>query len=133
MATPEQDVTEAELAVLDALWDSGPSAIRALTEALYPGGSASEYATVQKLLERLEAKGWVSRKRGPGPHVFRPRHDRSALIDHRLQATADQLCGGSFAGLLSCLVSGKRLSKAERQRLRSLIDSCDRGGGRRRS
>src|SRR5206468_5487882 len=51
------DVPDAELAVLRELWDKGPESIRQLTDALYPGGSDAHYATVQKLLERLEAKG----------------------------------------------------------------------------
>ena len=44
-----------ELDVLRALWEDGPATIRALTDRLYPRGGASEYATVQKLLERLES------------------------------------------------------------------------------
>ena len=38
MPRPEQDVTEAELAVLEALWEGETATIRALTDALYPGG-----------------------------------------------------------------------------------------------
>ena len=55
MARAPQDVTEAELALLRVLWDRGPSTIRQLTEVVYGPGDASSYATVQKLLDRLEA------------------------------------------------------------------------------
>ena len=34
MARTPQDVTEAELGVLQALWDGGPATIRKLTDAL---------------------------------------------------------------------------------------------------
>ena len=126
-----QDVTEAELAVLDALWNRGASTIRELTDDIYPSGGSSEYATVHRLLERMEKKGWVERERGSrgSPQVFRPRRTRESLIDHRLRRTAEQLCGGSFSSLLSCLVSGERLSKEERQRLRQLIDDLDQRSG----
>ena len=40
MARTPQDVTERELAVLQALWDAGPATIRRLTDVLYPGGGA---------------------------------------------------------------------------------------------
>ena len=66
MARTPQDVTDAELAVLQVLWEQGPATIRQLTDRLYPEGKTSHYATVQKLLERLQAKGCVSRDRG-GP------------------------------------------------------------------
>ena len=67
MARRPQDVTDAEREVLRALWEQGPATIRALADELYPGGSTSEYATVQKLLERLSDKGHVSR-RADGRH-----------------------------------------------------------------
>src|SRR5262249_10192887 len=57
MARTPPDVTDAELAVLQVLWDRGPATIRELTPLLYPDVTDASYATVQKLLERLEAKG----------------------------------------------------------------------------
>ena len=66
MGELHQDVTEAELAVLQALWDSGPATIRQLVERVYRQKGTSVYATVQKLLERLEAKGFVGRDRNGG-------------------------------------------------------------------
>src|SRR5438270_282872 len=62
MPRTPQDVTDAELAVLQALWDGGPADRRRLAEALYPGGGPASYTTVQKLLERLQAKGSVCRR-----------------------------------------------------------------------
>ena len=67
MARTPQDVTDAELAVLQALWEEGPLPIRRLTESLYPGGKTAQYATVQKLLERLERKDCVRRNRRAAP------------------------------------------------------------------
>ena len=61
MARTPQDVTDAELAVLQVLWEEGPLPIRSLADVLYPGGKTAQYATVQKLLERLEGKGCVAR------------------------------------------------------------------------
>ena len=40
MARTAQDVTDAELAVLQVLWDEGPATIRRLTDVLYPAGGA---------------------------------------------------------------------------------------------
>src|SRR3954447_26448818 len=101
MARTPQDVTEMELAILQELWDRGPATIRRLTEALYPGGGTSHYATVQKLLERLEDKGWVGRDRDGAAHVFAAAVGRDELIGRRLQAVAEQLCGGSLTPLLT--------------------------------
>jgi predicted transcriptional regulator len=120
------DVTDAELAVLQALWDRGSATIRQLTDILYPGGSEVHYATVQKLLERLESKGHVGRDRSGHAHVFHARTDRDALVSRRLRAMAEQLCGGLMAPLLTHLLRAETLSARERQELRSLIDDLDR-------
>ncbi|APW63492.1 BlaI/MecI/CopY family transcriptional regulator [Paludisphaera borealis] len=120
------DVTEAELALLSALWDHGPATIRQLVDRVYGQGGASVYATVQKLLERLEQKGCVDRDRSESVHVFTASVDRSELIGRRLRAVADALCGGSLTPLLTHLVEGEGMSQAERKELRSLIDRLDR-------
>jgi BlaI family transcriptional regulator, penicillinase repressor len=125
MARTPQDVTDAELAVLQALWDGGPATIRHLTDALYPGGSAAQYATVQKLLERLEGKGCVARDRRPAAHAFAAAIGREDLIGRRLRDVAEKLCGGSLTPLLTHLVRTRRLSSRERQELRALIDDLD--------
>ena len=49
MARPIQDVTEAELAVLQVLWDRDAATIRQITDVLYPGGGASRYATLTQI------------------------------------------------------------------------------------
>ena len=122
MPREPQDITEAELALMQVLWDRGRASIRQLTDALYPDGSAAQYATVQKQLERLEAKGFVARDRSLFVHVFSPTIERDELIGRKLRAVADKLCGGSLAPLLSHLARMKPLTDDERRALRELID-----------
>ena len=86
---------------------------------MYKEVDASVYATVQKLLDRLESKGIVKRDRSGGVHVFAAAIDRSELIGRRLRAVADSLCGGSLSPLLTHLVEGRgpvgsRASRAAR-------------------
>jgi len=125
MARTPQDVTDAELSVLQTLWDEGPATIRRLTDAVYPGGSAAQYATVQKLLERLEGKGCVVRQRNASAHTFAAAVEREDLIGRRLRDVAEKLCGGSLTPLLTHLVRARRLSTRERQELRDLIEGLD--------
>jgi predicted transcriptional regulator len=131
MARSSQDITDAELSVLQALWERGTATIRQLTEDIYPAGGAVQYATVQKLLERLEAKGFVRRDRSASVHQFSPAVDRDELIGRRLRSLAEQLCGGSLTPLLTHLVKTRRLSPREREELRSLIEGTDNAKQRR--
>jgi predicted transcriptional regulator len=126
MARTPQDITDAELAVLQVLWDDAPTTIRRITDALYPRGGVAEYATVQKLLDRLVGKGFVSRSRGDGVNSFVPVLGREDLIGRRLREMAEKLCGGSLTSLLTNFVRTQRLTAKERQELRNLIDELAR-------
>ena len=130
MARTPKDVTDAELAVLQALWNEGPASIRELVDRLYPGGGNSEYGTVQKLCERLLTKGCVSRDRRRRPHTFRAALDRQELIGRRLSAVAAKLCAGSYIPLLSHLVEGGALSADEISALRDQVEKL--AGAKRR-
>ena len=125
MARPAQDITDSELSVLRILWDRGPSTIRQLTEVLYPEGSAAQYATVQKLLDRMEAKDYVKRDRTLYVHVFAAALDRDELIGRRLRSLAEALCDGSMTPLLTHLARAKNLTDEDRLALRAIIDEPD--------
>lgn len=125
MARKAQDVTEAELAILEKLWDDGPSSVRNLAIALYGSPSTSNTATVQKLLGRLESKDCVARDQSVWPRLFRPSIARAELIGRRLQMTADDLCEGSLGPLLTHLVQNGTLSRSERSKLKSLLAELD--------
>ena len=87
-----QDVTDAELAILKVLWNDSPATIRQITEQLYPRGSDSDYATVKKLLARLEDKRCVRKNRRQIPHRFTPAITLDDLVGRRLQMLANHLC-----------------------------------------
>lgn len=123
MARKAQDVTEAELAILQQLWAEGPTTVKGLSVALYGKATTSSTATVQKLLGRLESKGCVDRDLKVWPRLFQASIDRADLIRRRLQNTADELCQGSLGLLLTHLVTHSRLTQSDRCELRSLLEN----------
>jgi|SRR5262245_21638821 BlaI family penicillinase repressor len=125
MGRPAQDITESELAVLRVLWDRGTATIRLLTDVLYPGGGAAQYATVQKLLDRMEAKEYIRRDRSLFVHQFAPGLDRDQLIGRRLRSLAETLCDGSLTPLLTHLARAGDLTEEDRQALRAIIEESE--------
>lgn len=126
MARTPQDVTAAELSVLQVIWERQIATVRELTERLYPEGTPAQHATVQKLLERLEAKKYVKRNRKTWPHQFSAAVAREVLIVRQLQTTADKLCQGELHPLLTSLVKAQGMTVQERKSLRGLLDELDR-------
>src|SRR5262245_61718617 len=123
MARKPQDVTDAELAVLEILWQSGPATLRQLVEAVYPTASESDYATVKKLVARLEAKRCVVRDRSGPVLVVKPAVGRQELIQRRLQAVADTLCEGDRTPLLMHLLQTTSVTPQELREIRALVEN----------
>jgi predicted transcriptional regulator len=117
-------LTDAQFAVLEALWLHGPQTIRQLMAVLYPAQTKSDYATIQKLLEQLEEKSCALRDRSKMPHVFRASVGRSDLIDAQLKQMAERLCDGSLTPVLMHLVQDAKLTKRDRDMLRRLLDEA---------
>jgi len=127
---PRERVTEAELSVMQLLWSQREAGIRELADALYPDGGASAYATVQKLLDRLQGKGFVDRRPSGRRNLFRSLVSRSELIVRRLQETADALCDGALSPLLTHLVEVSDLDDVQLGELRRLVEELSPVDGR---
>src|SRR4051794_2638596 len=122
MSSARPQATDAELAVLKLLWDGQPLTARAICEQLYPSGTPSDQATVQKLLQRLEQKRLVVRDRKTFAHRFRASVTREALAGNQLQALAEKLTDGSLVPFIIHAVESKQLSAAERDEIRRLLN-----------
>jgi BlaI family transcriptional regulator, penicillinase repressor len=127
MRRSNRDVTEAELAILQVLWEEGEVTVRRLIDRLYATDGSSAHATIQKLLERLEAKGFVRRDRGGPVQVISAVVHRDELVRRRLRDVANELCGGSLSAMFSHLVNPQRLAPADRQALRTFLEKLEEG------
>lgn len=125
-------LANAELSVMELLWDEGPLTARRVRERLYPGSEKAQHGTVQRLLQRLEDKGFVRRQRDLGVQIFAPTMTREDYAAGQLESLAQRLTGGSLAPLVTHLIEERRLSRAEIERLRRILDedAAPRSGGR---
>jgi predicted transcriptional regulator len=125
MARSLPNITDAEWAVLELIWEKEQATVRQLAEVLYPKDGASEYATVHKLLERLEGKGYVGRKKSGGVYLFQATVGRDDVIGRQLEALVDKMYGGSLQPLLTNLIRVKRLTAQELRDLLALVEQLD--------
>ena len=115
-------LANAELSVMELLWDHDGMTARQVQDLLYGASDRSQHGTVQRLLQRLEDKGFVRRERSESSQTFTPCITREAYAGGQLETLAERLTGGSIAPLLSHLIDQKRLSRADMRRLRELLD-----------
>jgi predicted transcriptional regulator len=118
-------ISETELDVLKVLWENGPGMVRAVNALLRRQGRRWAYTTVLTLLQRLEAKGYVTSDKSGLAHVFRPAVTRDHLLRQRLKDLANQLCEGTATPLVLALVEGQRFTAAEISQFRQLLDQLE--------
>ena len=120
MTTPS--LPNAELAVMELLWRKGRLTARQILEQLYPDVARPQHGTVQRLLQRLRAKGLVVRTRDLGVNVFSPAIAREDYASEQLESLANRLTQGSLVPMITRLVEDNRLSPAEIDKLRRLLE-----------
>ena len=123
MPRPASVVTDAELSVLEFLWERGPAVIREMARGLYAANTPSYHATVNSLLDQLVTKGFVARDRTGFAHVFSAKIDRSALVGKQLEHIAASHFGGSLAPMLLTLADKVKLNRRDREVLRKIVES----------
>lgn len=121
-------LSEAELEVMNALWDRGPGTVRAVDAALKERGRRWAYTTVLTLLQRLRDKGYVtSEASGSAPaHLFSPSASREDVLKRRLHELADQFCGGARTPLVLTLIEDQGLDGTDMQRLKAILERAER-------
>ena len=118
----QPSLANAELAVMDLLWQHERLTARQLREQLYPDATKAQHGTVQRLLQRLEDKGYVERDRSLSVHMFSAKISRQAYAGTQLESLAEKLTGGSLAPLITHFLEEKKISRKEIRRLRAILD-----------
>jgi len=107
----QPSLTNAELAVINLLWQNDRLTARQICEQLYPNAAKPQYGTVQRLLQRLEDKGYVERDRCLIVHLFSAAISRQTYAGRQLESLASKLTAGSFALLITHLIEEKKISR----------------------
>ncbi len=117
--------TDAELEILRALWQRGPSTVREVHETLAVNKEV-RYTTTLKQLQVMTDKGLVERDESQRSHVYRAvsgeAETQGQLLDHLLESAF----GGSAQQLFMRALSRKRASSEELDELRKLLDQQEK-------
>jgi len=113
--------TEAELEILRALWDLGPSTVRDLHSEIQRS-RATGYNTVLKLLQIMTEKGLVTRDESSRSHVYQPRVAETVTQRQLVTDLLDRAFKGSAASLVLQALDASPTTPDELAEIRRLID-----------
>ena len=118
--------TPAELAILNALWEHGPSTVRDVWQRL-GGERRTGYTTVLKLLQIMAAKGLVTRDDRRHSHVFAAARSEEQTQRALVRDLLERAFGGSARKLILRALDAHRVSPGELAEIRALLDQLEGG------
>ena len=82
------------------------------------------YTTVMTMMNTLEAKGYLKRALEGRAFRYRPARPEQRVMSGIVREFVDRVFDGAARPLLAHLVTERRLTRAEREELRRLIDEA---------
>lgn len=117
--------TPRELAILQIIWQRGPSTVRQVNEALSEGHSTG-YTTTLKLMQIMTDKGLLARNVSKWPHVYRARLGEEHAQNQILDRVLERAFGGSAEKLMLRLLATKKVEPDELARIHDKLDELER-------
>ena len=123
--TRSKTLTEAELRLMDILWEKGRATVAEVTAALPPPPIA--YNSVLTTMRILEQKGYVVHEEAGRAFVYRPIVARDAAAQNAVGHLLSRFFENSSGSLALRLIESERPSDEELLRLRALIEQYEEG------
>lgn len=117
MPDPKERITDAELEVMEILWDRQAPMTLAQIKAALAGKNGD---TTKTLLRRLCQKGAVAQEKRE-VYYFRPLVARDELGQFRTQRLIDKLYDGSATAMVAAMVEHDQLRPQDVEELRRLF------------
>lgn len=118
--------TEAELEILQVLWEKGPSTVRQVHDALSVSKKTG-YTTILKLLQIMTDKGLVERNEDQRSHVYTAGSPQELTQRQLVRDLLDRAFGGSARTLVMQALAAGKASPEELAEIRRLLDEYEGG------
>ncbi len=128
MLRRSSDPTNAELEILQILWEDGPSTVRSVHEKLTERRLIG-YTTALKLLQNMYQKSFVERDDTARSHVYSACLDRESLQEGLVSDLIDRVFSGSPARLVVQAISGRASRLEERIEIRRILAKLEEEEG----
>ncbi len=130
MPTPEGKLTPVQFEIMQLIWNSTQGlTIGEIWEAIRAGRAVSR-TTVLNLVDRLEKRAWLKRRKDQGVFRYAAAVPQQSVEAQLAADFVEEFFAGSAANLVMSLLGSQRISKADIQRLKRLMDEKASGSTR---
>jgi BlaI family transcriptional regulator, penicillinase repressor len=124
---PSPTLTDAELRLMQVIWERGPSTVSDVVDALErisadTGEPGLAYTSVLTTMRILEKKGYLRHERRARAFVYRPLVDRQNVQRSVLRYVMSRFFSNSAEELVLNVLEDEQLSPEELERLKKLME-----------
>ncbi len=117
-------LTDAELRLMDVLWDRGSATVGEVVEAL-DGGQPLAYSTVLTTLRILEQKGYINHTKEGRAFVYHPVVERGDALRNAVKNLANRFFNSSPELLVLNIIEQEKIDLEELTRLKRLVEESE--------
>jgi BlaI family penicillinase repressor len=119
---PEGKLTPVQFEIMQLIWNSNQGlTIGEIWDSIRSGRDVSR-TTVLNLVDRLEKRAWLKRRKDQGVFRYAAAVQRASVEAQLAADFVEEFFAGSTANLLMSLLGSQRISKADIQRLKRMMD-----------
>ncbi|MBN1893907.1 BlaI/MecI/CopY family transcriptional regulator [bacterium] len=130
---PSRKLSPAEWEIMEAVWDlEGSPSVRDVVNRAYPKGEKA-YTTVQTVMNTIEKKGFLKRKKIGLVNFYTPTRSRGDMVRKELTTLVSRIFNGSVPAMANFLLNSENLNMEEIESIKALLASKEKElKGRRR-
>ena len=117
--------TEAELEILQILWQNGPSSVRSVNDILNQEREVG-YTTTLKIMQIMNDKGLVERDTGQRTHIYNAIAKENDTQGNLLDSFIEKTYRGSAMRMIMQALGRQEASQQELEELKKIIDQIEK-------
>jgi BlaI family transcriptional regulator, penicillinase repressor len=125
---PSETLTEAELRIMQVIWQNGAGTVQQILDALthtHSDTPALAYNTVLTTIRILERKGYVEHSKNGRAHVYSPLVEREEASRSEIRHLVSRFFRNSHEDLVLNILEDRGVAPEELKRLRAVLDRSD--------
>jgi BlaI family transcriptional regulator, penicillinase repressor len=123
--------TDAELDILQVLWEKSPETVRFVNDELNKRRNADEkevgYTTTLKIMQLMLDKGLLTREIVERSHIYRPAVSQEVTQNQVIREVVDTAFGGSASSLVMRALGSGKTKPEDLEKIKALIMEIEAG------
>ena len=125
-AVPLTEPTNAELEILQVLWEHGPSTVRFVNDMLNVSRRPVNYSSTLKQMQVMVEKKLLTRDESQMKHIYIPVHEEDKMKNHYVKKFIDAFYKGSPGKLILQLLGSQQASKEDIENIREQLKKLEK-------